>query len=137
MCGSRLRPSETAKAKILHLQEFIHAVVRTFAPKSRLLNSTERGDFVRNQSRIDADDAAIQGFRGSPGAADVAAVKVTRQTEFGIVGHLNAFFIALEAEKRCEGTEGLLAGNLHLGSYLAQNRRFEKRLTESVSLAAK
>ena len=78
MCGSRLRASETAKAKILHLQEFIHAVVRTFAPKSRLFNSAERSNFIGDQSRIDADHSAFQGFRGSPGPADVAAEEVAR-----------------------------------------------------------
>jgi serine phosphatase RsbU (regulator of sigma subunit) len=137
VCNSRLRANETAKAKILDLQEFIYAVVRTFAPESRLFNSAERGHFIRDQSRIDADHAAFQGFRGSPGATDVPAEEVARQTEFGIVGHLNTFFIAPEAEKRCQRAEGLLAGDLHLGSYLAQNRRFEKCSTESVSLTAK
>src|SRR4030095_11269272 len=54
-----------------------------------------------------------------------------------VVGHLNAFVIALEAEKRRQRAEGLLAGNLHLGSYLAENCGVEKGLTESVSLATK
>ena len=137
MCNSRLRANETAKAKILDLQEFIYAVVRTFAPESRLFNSAERGHFIRDQSRIDADHAAFQGFRGSPGATDVPAEEVARQTEFGIVGHLNTIVIAPEAEKRCQRAEGLLAGDLHLGSYATQNCRFEKCSTESVSLAAK
>ena len=42
--GSRLRLSETAKAKVLHLQKFIHAVVRALSPEARLLDAPERGD---------------------------------------------------------------------------------------------
>jgi hypothetical protein len=63
---SRYRGCDTAKAKILHLQEFIHAVVRTFPSKARLFDAAKWRDFRGNQSSVDSNYSALKSFGYPP-----------------------------------------------------------------------
>ena len=46
------------------------AVFGAFSPEPGLFDPSERGAFVRNHSRIDTDDTALQGFGHAPDAPD-------------------------------------------------------------------
>src|SRR5450631_1943449 len=118
---------KTAKAKILYFQEFLDAIVGTFATEPRLLNPAKRGNLVGDKAGVNADHSRFQSFSGSPDATDIATVKVTRETEFGVVSHLNSFFIGLEPEERSQGPESFFASNLHLRSDAQPARLVRKR----------
>src|SRR5580704_17306952 len=75
---------QATEAKVFHFDKLVDAVMRPFASKFRLLHSTERHDFGGNQAGVDADHSVFESLRNSPDAPDVAAKKITSETEFGI-----------------------------------------------------
>ena len=44
--------------------------------------------FGRDDALIDAHDAVFQRLGDAPDAADVAAIEISGEAEFGVVGHL-------------------------------------------------
>ena len=47
------------------------------------------GDLGRDDALVDAYDAVFEGLGDAPDAADVAAVEIGGETEFGVVGHID------------------------------------------------
>jgi hypothetical protein len=92
--------------------------------------------FWRDDALVDADDAVFEGFGDAPDAADVAAVEIGDETEFGVIGHLDRVGFALEAVERGDGSEGLLFGDDHVGRHIGQYRRLEEGAAECRALAA-
>ena len=127
---------ESAKAEVFDFEEVIDAIVRTFASKSRLFDSAERGHFVGDESCVDANHPAFQRLRRPPDAADVTAVKIAGETEFGVVGHGNALLVAFETEERSQWPERLFLRDFHLGCYIAQDGWLEKCPTKGMPLAS-
>src|SRR5690242_15654309 len=82
---SELRSGDAAVAKVLDLQELLHAVFRAFASETGLLDTAERRDLRGDDPGIDADDSVLERFRHAPDPRDVAAVEVSREPVLGIV----------------------------------------------------
>jgi len=68
-------------------------IVRALVAIAAFLRATERRDLAsglgRDDALVDADDAVFEGFGDAPDAADVAAVEIGGEAEFGVVGHLD------------------------------------------------
>ena len=105
-----------AEAEILYFHEFLDAVAGTFTTETRLFDTAKRCNLVRDEAGVNTDHSAFQPLGCSPDAADIATIEVARQTKFGIIGKLNCLLIGLEPEERCQGTDGFLPSDLHLGS---------------------
>ncbi len=101
-------------------------------PKGR----SRHGRFWRDDALVDADDAVFQRLGDAPDAADVAAVEIGGEAEFGVVGHLDRVVFALEAVERGDGPEGLLLGDDHVGRHVGQHRRLEEAAALRGALAA-
>src|SRR5712675_1788847 len=67
---------DAAHAQVLHLEEFLDAVVRALAADAAFLHAAERGDLGRDDALVDADDAVFERLGDAPDAADVAAVEI-------------------------------------------------------------
>src|SRR5262249_4121333 len=72
-----------------------------------------------------------------PDAADVAAVEIRGETEFGVVGEPDRLLLVGEAEERRHGAERLLARDRHLRIDVGQHRRLEERAAQRMALAAR
>src|ERR1700724_2267669 len=106
---------DAAHAQVLHLEEFLDAVFRALAPDAAFLHAAKRRDLGRDDALIDTDNAVFEGFCDAPDAADVAAIEIGGEAEFGVVRHLDRFLLALEAIERRDRPKGLLAGDEHVG----------------------
>src|SRR6476620_4230951 len=106
---------DAAHAQVLHLEIILDAVFRPLAADAAFLHAAEGGDLSRDDAFVDADDAVFEGFGDAPDAADVAAVEIGGETEFGVVGHAYGLGVGLEAVERRNGAEGLLLGDDHVG----------------------
>ena len=62
----------------------------------------------------------------APDAADVAAVEIGGEAEFGVVGHPDRLVLVLEAVERGDGAEGFLLGDDHVGCHIGQDGRLEE-----------
>src|SRR5439155_12117709 len=91
---------DAAHAQVLHLEELLDAVFRPFAADAALLHASERRDLGRDDAFVDPDDAVFECLGNAPDAADVAAVEIGGETEFGVVGHPDRLVLALEAVER-------------------------------------
>src|SRR5882757_2440135 len=96
---------QTAEAEVFHLKKLIDAVMGPFAPKSGLLHAAERCRLGRDQTRVDADHSAFELIGDAPNSSDIAAKKVTGETEFGIIRKLNRFLLFVKPEERSDGSE--------------------------------
>src|SRR6266478_3540412 len=95
---------DAAHAEVFDLEEFLDAVFRAFAADAALLHAAKGGDLGRDDALVDADDAVFERLGEAPDAADVAAVEIGGEAEFGVVGHLDRLVFALEAVERRYGT---------------------------------
>jgi hypothetical protein len=92
--------------------------------------------FRRDDAFVDADDAVFERFGDAPDAADVAAVEIGGETEFGVVRHLDGLVLGLEAVERGDRAKSLLLGDDHVGRHIGQNGRLEKAAPLGGALAA-
>src|SRR5438309_3081112 len=122
----RCLPVDAAHAEVFDFEEFLDAVFRAFAADAALLHAAEGGDLGRDDALVDADDAVFEGFGDAPDAADVAAVEIGGEAEFGVVGHLDCLGLGPEAVERGDGPEGFLLGDHHVGRHIGQHRRLEE-----------
>src|SRR6516162_10368735 len=129
-------PVDAAHAEVFDFEEFLDAVLRAFAADAAFLHAAEGGDLGRDDAFVDADDAVFERLGDAPDAADVASVEIGSETEFRVVGHLDGFFVGLEAVERRHGPKGLFLGDDHVGRHIGQNRRLEEGAAECRPLAA-
>src|SRR6516162_7094675 len=127
---------DAAHAEVFDLEEFLDAVFRAFAADAAFLHAAKRGDLGRDDAFVDADDAVFEPLGDPPDAADVAAVEIRGETEFGVVGHLDRLVVGFEAVERGDRAEGFLLGDDHVGRHIGQHRRLEEGATECRALAA-
>src|SRR5215469_16933373 len=83
--GRRL-PVDAAEAQIFDLEVILDPVFRALAADARFLHAAERGDLGRDDALVDADDAVFERLGDAPDAADIAAVEIGGEAEFGVVG---------------------------------------------------
>ena len=95
--------------------ELLDAVFRAFAADPAFLHAAERGDLGRDDALVDADDAVFEPLGDELDAADVTAVEIGGETEFGVVGHLDRLIVGLEAVGWRQWPKGLLLGDDHVG----------------------
>ena len=69
-----------------------------FTPQSRLLDATKWYMLGRNHADVDPDHAVFQRFGHAVNAADVAAVEVAGQAEFGGVGLFDRLGFGIELD---------------------------------------
>src|SRR5437016_9821672 len=108
---SRCSAVDAAHAEVFDFEKFLDAVFRAFAADAAFLHAAEGGDLGRDDAFVDADDAVFEGFGDAPDAADVAAVEIGGETEFGVVGHLDGLVFGLEPVERRDGAKGLRLGD--------------------------
>jgi hypothetical protein len=117
---------DAAHAGVFDFEEFLDAVFRAFAADAAFLHAAERRDLGRDDALVDGDDATFEALGDTPDAANVAAVEIGGEAEFGVVGHLDRFVVGLEAVERRDRTKGLLLGDDHVGREVGQHRRLEE-----------
>src|SRR5439155_1797528 len=78
-------PVDAAEAEVFDLEKLLDAVVRALAADAAFLHAAERRDLGRDDALVDADDAVFEGFGNPPDAADVAAVEIGGEPEFGVI----------------------------------------------------
>ena len=78
-----------------------------------MLDAAKGSDFVGDHAGVDPDHAIFQCFTDPPAAADVAAVKICREAELGVVGQLHGFCLGLETENRRHRTESFFTRHFH------------------------
>src|SRR5882762_7688671 len=83
---------DATHAQVLHLEVVLDAVFRALAADAAFLHATERRDLGRDDAFVDPDDAVFEGLGNAPDAADIAAVEIGGEAEFGVVGHLDRLF---------------------------------------------
>src|SRR5262245_13983153 len=126
--GLKARPtgSDTTQAQILHFEELLDPVLRSFAADAGFFHTAERCALGRVEARVAVDDAVFASLCHAPDPGNVAAVTVRREAEPGGVGEGNRVGLRLEAEQRCHWPEGFLAGDEHLGRDAREHRRLEE-----------
>src|SRR5688572_17766826 len=113
---------DAADQQILDLEVFLDSVLGAFATQARLLHAAERRDLRREDAAVDADHAGFHRLRYAENAADVAAVEVSGESEFGVVDHRNRFRVGLEAKQRRNRAERFFARHLHRLRDAGENR---------------
>src|SRR5436190_2100172 len=125
-----------ADQQVLDLEVFLDSVPGAFAAQTRLFHAAEWRDFGREDSAVDADHAGLHRFRDAENAADIAAVEVSGEPEFGVVDHRDRFRVGLEAKERRNRAERFFARHLHRLGDAGEDRRLEEQASELVALAA-
>src|SRR5271165_1897484 len=126
--------SDAAETEIFYFDVFIHAVLGAFAAEARFFYAPEGCDLGGNDSGVDADDAVFESFGDAPDAGDVAAVKISGETEFRIVREGDGVRFCLETKEGRYGSKGFFARDGHLRRYIGENRRLKKTAAESVTV---
>src|SRR5271163_448341 len=121
---------DSTKTEVFDFQIFLDAIFGTFAAQAGLLDAAEGSDFGGDEAGVDADDAVFEGFGDTPDAGDVAAIKISGEAEFGVVGEGDGFGFAAKTEERCDGAESFFAGNHHLRSDFRENSGLEETAAE-------
>src|SRR6516164_4864849 len=129
-------PVDAAHAEVFDFEEFLDAVLRAFAADAAFLHAAEGGDLGRDDAFVDADDAVFEPLGDAPDAADVAAIEIGGEPEFGVVGHLDGFVVGFEAVERRDRAKGLLLGDDHVGRHIGQYRGLEEAPALGGALAA-
>src|SRR5215469_6664869 len=106
---------DAAHAQVFDLKVVLDAVFRTLAADARLFHTAERRDLGRDDALVDADDAVFERLGDAPDAADVAAVEIGGEAEFGVVGHAYGLVVGLEAIEGRDRAKGFLFGDDHIG----------------------
>src|SRR5580704_2959453 len=88
-----------AKAKVFYFHEFLDAVAGAFTAEPRLFDAAKWCNLVGDEAGVNSDHSTFQPLGCSPNAADIATIEVTRESEFGIVGHLNRLLIGVKPEQ--------------------------------------
>jgi hypothetical protein len=101
--------------------------VGALAPEARLLDAPERCHLGRDDPRVQADDAEFEALGHPQCAADVARVKIGRQSVLDAIGCVDHVSLAAEPEHRGDRPEGLVARHQHLIGDVGQHRRLEVR----------
>src|SRR3954452_2551676 len=86
---------DAAHAQVLHLEIILDAVFRSLAADAAFLHAAERRDLGRDDALVYPDDAVFERLGNAPDAADVAAVEIGGEAEFGVVGHPDRLVLAL------------------------------------------
>src|SRR5439155_14399664 len=126
---------DAAHAQVFDLEELVDPVMRALAPDAAFLHPAKRRDLGRDDALVDADDAVFERLGDPPDPADVAAVEIGGEAEFGVVRHLDRLGLTLEAVERGDRAEGLLLGDDHVGRHAAQYGRLKKAAAERTALA--
>src|SRR5437763_3327006 len=127
---------DAAHAQVLHLEEVLDAVFRALAADAAFLHAAEWRDLGRDDAFVDPDDAVFEGFGNAPDAADVAAVEIGGETEFGVVRHPDRLVLALEAVERRDRAESLFPRDDHIGRHIGQHGRLEEAAAQRMAMAA-
>ena len=112
----RALPVEPTHQHVFDLDEFLDAVVRTFAAEARLLHATERRQLGRDGAGVDADHAVLEPLTDAPDAADVARVEICGEPELGVVGKIDRLPLVLEAIERRHRAESLFFCDEHVSA---------------------
>ena len=104
--------------------------------EATFLEAAEGRHLVGDEAFVDANDPAFERLAHAPDTADIARVEVGCQTERRIVGHAHHVFLLFEAEQRCDGAEGFLARNQHVGRDIGENGGLEEIAAQRMPLAA-
>src|SRR5215210_2578577 len=123
---------DAAEAEVFDFEKFLDAVFRAFAADAAFLHAAERRDFGRDYALVDADDAVFERLGDPEDAADVAAVEIGGETEFGVVRHLYRLRLGLEAVERRDRAERLLFRDDHVGRDTSQHGWLEEAAAERV-----
>src|SRR5262249_1688313 len=102
----------TAKADVLHLHEFLDAVLRAFAAEPGLLDAAERRDFGRDEPGVDANHPVFERFSDAPDAPEIARVEIGSEPELRAVGELDHFPVIRKSDQWRNRTERLLTEDL-------------------------
>jgi hypothetical protein len=70
-------------------------------------------------------DAVFERLGDAPDAADVAAVEIGGEAEFGVVDHLDRLGLGLEAVERGDRAKGFLLRDDHVGRHIGKHRRLD------------
>src|SRR5579863_7925886 len=97
--------SDAAETEIFDFDILINAVFGSFPAEAGFLYAPEGCDFRGNDSCVDADDTVLESLSDSPDTRDIAAVEISRQTKFRIIGEGNGVSFRLKSEKRSHGTK--------------------------------
>mmetsp|Transcript_59426 Transcript_59426/g.140466 ORF Transcript_59426/g.140466 Transcript_59426/m.140466 type:complete len:548 (-) Transcript_59426:2329-3972(-) len=117
---------EIAQAEVFHLDIVLDALAPAFAAEAGLLDAAEGHFGRRDQAGVDAHHAVLQRLADAEDAADVAAVEVAGEAEFGGIGQLDDIGLGLELEHRRHRAEGLLARAQHLRCGVGEQGRLEE-----------
>ncbi len=117
---------DAAHAQVFDLEVIVHAVLRSLAPLPGFLDAAERRHLVRDDALVDADDSVFECLRDTPDASDIAGIKITGESDFRVVRHLNGFFLSFEAEQWRHRTKNFLAKNAHVIMHPRQNRGLDE-----------
>src|SRR5205085_3441970 len=127
---------DAAHAEVFDLEELLDAVFGTLAADTAFLHAAERRDLGRDDALVDSDDAVFESLGDAPDAADVAAVEIGGEAEFGVVRHLDRLVFGLEAIERRDRAEGFFAGDHHVGRHIGQHGGLEEAAAERMAMAA-
>jgi hypothetical protein len=111
------------QTEVLDVEVLLEPVLRALAAEAAFLDAAERRDFGRDDSLVDADDAAFQCLGDTPHAGDVAAIEIARESELGGVGELQDFGLGCKFHQRRDRAERLLAHREHVGLDVREHRR--------------
>src|SRR3954464_13521081 len=124
---------EAADQYVLHFEIFLDAVLGAFAAEAGLFHAAERRHLGGDDAGIRADDAGLHLLGDAEDAADVAAVEIAGQPEFGVIGEPDHLVLGLEADERRDGAERLLVGHDHVRCHVGDHRRLEEETPEGMS----
>src|SRR5690606_2393502 len=84
------------------------AVVGALATKTALLDATERGGRVGDQSAVETDHAGFELFGDAQAAREVAGVEIGDEAVFSVVLRSDRFLLGIEDGDRGDGTADLV-----------------------------
>ena len=105
---------QACEAGVFDDEVVFDAVFGAFAPQARLFDTTEWCDFVGNQTGVHADHTVFECFGYAEDTADVAAVEIRCEAEFGVVGIAEDFLFGVEFEQRRQRAEGFFFCDSHV-----------------------
>ena len=76
------------------LQEFFDALEATFPAQSGVLDTAEGSSSIGDATLVDSHHADLELLRAIEGMLQVRAKQITGETEVGVIGHGNGFFVA-------------------------------------------
>lgn len=123
---SQLSTIEVANGHRLYMLIFSETILAPLDAQPTLLDAAKGVLSTTDEHSVDTHHAALKSGGDPHDASDVPGIKVSSQTELGVVGQLQRLLFCREREYGRYRSKDLVAGDVHVDGRSCEDRGFEE-----------